>query len=110
MFCGIFANFEHQFVVFAVFCDIFAELRTVARTVCGQFCGIFGGFIAIVGPILHERWCHTSQVRFRSGAAEKLGDWRNVGVEGTVTFAFLCLSVFKCEGSSGTFKKRVLIT
>ena len=25
------------------------------RTVCGQFCGIFGGFLAVAGPLLHER-------------------------------------------------------
>ena len=25
------------------------------RTVCGQFCGIFGGFLPVVGPLLHER-------------------------------------------------------
>ena len=33
--CGVFANFGHQFVVFAVVRGIFAELKTVVSTVCG---------------------------------------------------------------------------
>ena len=54
-FCGMFADFYHEFVVFAMFLWDFWWFWAVARTVCGQFCGIFGGFFAVVGPLLHER-------------------------------------------------------
>ena len=45
-----FADFGHQFVVFAV--AFFAEFGTVMRTVCGQFCGIFAEFRTVVSEHL----------------------------------------------------------